>query len=141
MLKLQSNNMEAIAELASLVPQTQINGEDTSPIPSSSSSSSKPLSGDDTDYISEVLDRLNIALPKRPKPPPFPRTRADERKLKITLVAVSASEYEEISRGDKYHAYSNHKRKAKASLKEVDKNRVDAVVYPGWDRYNVKRMN
>ncbi|KAF8629612.1 hypothetical protein AX15_003353 [Amanita polypyramis BW_CC] len=145
-LKIQSNNREAIAELASLVPQIRIS-EDAPPIPSSSSSS-KPLPGDNTNYINEVLHRLNIARPKQPKAAPFPRMQAEERKLKITLMTFSASEYEELLRSENPHkrndgnrAPSNKRRREKGSLKEVDKNRVDAVVYPGWDRYIVKRAN
>ena len=137
-LKLQPNNMEAITELASLLPQIRLKEGDN--IPGSSSSSSKPQSNDNTDYINEVLDRLNIARPKQPKLPPFHRTRLDDKKLKITLMTVSASEYEDLLRGEKSRDGSySHKRKAKATLKEVDKNRVDAVMYPGWDRYVVKK--
>lgn len=138
-LKLQPNNMEAITELASVLPHTRLNEDN---IPGSSSSSSKPQSNDNTEYINEVLDRLNIARPKQPKQPPFPRTRLDDKKLKITLMTVSASEYEELLRGDKSpDGGCSHKRKAKASLKEVDKHRVDAVMYPGWDRYIVKKAD
>ena len=143
-LKLQPNNMEAITELASLLPQTRLTEEENN-IPGSSSSSSKPQSNDNTDYINEVLDRLNIARPKQPKPPPFHRTRLDDKRLKITLMTVSASEYEELLRHDGKKnnncSHSNYKRKAKASLKEVDKNKADAVVYPGWDRYIVKKAD
>lgn len=141
-LKLQPNNMEAITELASLLPQTRLNEEEKENIPGSSSSSSKPQSNDNTDYINEVLDRLNIARPKQPKPPPFHRTRLDDKRLKITLMTVSASEYEELLRHDgKNCSHSNLKRKAKASLKEVDKSKADAVLYPGWDRYIVKKAD
>ena len=37
----------------------------------------------------ELLDRLGIPKPKKPKDPPFVRTRNDNRKLKIVLLPSS----------------------------------------------------
>lgn len=143
--------MDAITELASFIPQDDI------PLPAlnssspSSSSSSKPNTTDtNTEYINEILDRLNIPRPKQAKPPPFPRTKADERKLKITLMTLSASDYEECLKGEKcrkkdkdHKCTAGHKSKAKASVKETEKSmsKPDVVYFPGWDKYVVKRVD
>lgn len=65
----------------------------SAPAPSSSSKDlQKPLNdntkkADPSDQ--DVFERLGISKPKKPKDPPFPRVRNDNRKLKIVLLPSS----------------------------------------------------
>ncbi|KAF8636149.1 hypothetical protein AX17_003752 [Amanita inopinata Kibby_2008] len=147
-LKLQPNNIEAITELASLVPQNRTTPI-APPLPSCSSSSSKPSHRDKSECVNEGLERLNVSSPKQPKVPPFPRTRGDERKLKITPMTVSGSDYDCMAHGNNgcgrhthvsIGQHSSHAKKNISNAKD-DKPGVDVIVYPGWDRYVVKRVD
>ncbi|PFH48481.1 hypothetical protein AMATHDRAFT_65415 [Amanita thiersii Skay4041] len=131
LLKIQPSNIEAITELASMMPHIQL--DEISPVPGCSSSV-EPCTNSPSDYINVMLERLNISRPKRPQPP-FPRTYADERKLKITMQSVSASDYGDLDKGPQRHV--NAGQKHKGSIKDIGK--VDAIPYPGWDRYVVDR--
>ncbi|KIL65744.1 hypothetical protein M378DRAFT_161739 [Amanita muscaria Koide BX008] len=167
-LKLQPDNMDAIRELAAMAPKTRESEDGKSSTilsppfnPSSSSyfssssgsgssSSSKPNPTTlNPDYIAEILERFNIAEPKQPKPPPFSRTKADDRKLKINVYTLSASDYEECLKGEKCRkkdkdgkCTAGHKSKTKATVREVERSSggSDVVIYPGWDKYVVKKV-
>jgi hypothetical protein len=123
---------------------------------------------------------------KQIKQPPFARTRADERKLKIVLIPATAAEMAlEGSDEATYHSAYHHahdgrdvkgkgkdKEKAnwngnwngngngkgkaianptaigskeeagKSKWRELDEIvRSETVVYPGWDRYIIRRMD
>ncbi|RDB26302.1 Outer envelope protein 64, chloroplastic [Hypsizygus marmoreus] len=90
-LKLQPTNAEATAELTSLLPpepdRPSPKPNITPAAPSQSSSSSKDHIPPTTDSGSHTQPR-----PKQPKQPPWPRTKADERRLKVVLIPASAAE-------------------------------------------------
>ncbi len=105
-LKLQSQNTEAVNELLSLIPPVPTPAlipsvTATPPPPSSSSATGPSSSSKDSQKTSnestqktdspdqDLFDRLGVPKPKKPKDPPFPRVRNDNRKLKIVLLPSS----------------------------------------------------
>lgn len=94
-LKVQPTNEEAMAELISLLPPERLlkskpkSKLEPSPPAQSSSSSSKQPESESAPKLAEVNGKQR---PKQPKQPPFTRTRADDRKLKVVLIPASAAE-------------------------------------------------
>ena len=140
-LRLQPNNKEALLELAALIhPITQ----DQDPTlanylnPSSSRQQSRTEPGADT------LRRLGVPKPKPIKQPPFPKTTADERKLKIVMLSGA-----EGFSSNRRHGQSTTSRQGKEkagtkrskTMREIEKMRIDCPSYPGWDRYVVKKVD
>ena len=94
-LKLQPTNAEALAELQSLVPPSS---EPSTPTSSSSASiSSSPFSSSSSSSSwyssSSSPPPLPTTLDKMCKYPPWPRTKADERRLKIVLFPASLEDF------------------------------------------------
>lgn len=163
-LRLQPTNMDAIRELAALLypggmdelDRLCATGRNNN---SSSSSGSAHTPSSEKEQHQERLRRLGIPLPKN-KPPPFRRTRADDRKLKITLTSwfgdgtngkhrkgpansifdlgygPAVQQPEPVSRHGKEKAGTMRNRKTK----EMDRMRAECVNYPSWDRYAVKKV-
>jgi len=139
-LRLQPDNKEALVELAALshTPQDQ----DSTPVnylnPSSSTQAPR------TESDAEILRRMGVAKPKPIKQPPFPRTTADERKLKITI--LSGSEGFGSNRKHGPNTMSRHgKEKAGAkksnAITVIERMRMECSSYPGWERYVVKKVD
>ncbi|TFK61689.1 hypothetical protein BDN72DRAFT_431499 [Pluteus cervinus] len=152
-LKIQPTNVDALAELASLIPLEPVEA------PSASSSSKSP---DHTQTQAELLERLGVPRPRRLKPLPFKKNLTDERKLKIVLVAPSATDMSDFCNGCN-HPHHNFglgnlglglaglanlagKKKGKVrpkteKSKELDKMRMESQNYPSWDRYFIKKVD
>jgi RNA polymerase II-associated protein 3 len=210
-LKLQPTNTEAVTELASLLPLPNPNSktktkEPSPPVspfipsqfPSSSTSRSCPDSASTPIPGSEAavggagngLDGRQQSKSKlrQSKQPPFARTKADERRLKIVLIPATAAEMaldecDDEVHGAQYHrmhvhgkgkgkgkdkvktnlssrngdgnANANGKGKVNAHSSVIDSAgnskskwremeeivRSETVVYPGWDRYIVRKVD
>ena len=170
-LRLQPSNREALAELASLIPLAAINSsngpsieislgvigdDDSKPSTSkqqSSESSSPSLSTQVLDMDPKSLQRLGITKPKPIKQPSFARTKGDDRRLKIVLMSGGDSVVR--NRGNfqangKENMFSNSmsrhgKEKAGVSrsqrTKEMERMKAECLVYPSWERYEVKRAD
>ncbi|KAF8963130.1 hypothetical protein BDZ97DRAFT_1661948 [Flammula alnicola] len=158
-LRLQPTNVDAIRELTALIfpPGEQDSSkaslnEDTNP------SSSKQSSNAQKEKHTEDLRRLGIPEPKPTKQPSFSRTRADDRKLKISLLSGSADGGNGKHRkagnpgGDTIHGAqqqqppSRHGKEKAGTMrtrktKEMERMRAECVTYPSWDRYVVKRVD
>ncbi|CAA7267517.1 unnamed protein product [Cyclocybe aegerita] len=151
-LRLQPNNLEALAELASLISMADdknLSGTTTNPSSSKSPPSMK------IEPNAETLRRLGIPKPKPIKQPPFTKLRSDDRKLKIVLLSPADSS----GTGRKFSGLntsslnepqlpppkaSRHgKEKAGAirtrKTKELEKMRAECTNYPSWERYVVKK--
>jgi hypothetical protein len=88
------------------------------------------------------------------KPPPFPKTHADDRKLKIVLMsglgdgANGAAKSRKMggSLGDVQQQPSRHGKEKAGTMKtrntkEMERMRAECVTYPSWDRYVVKKVD
>ncbi|GLB44776.1 putative tetratricopeptide repeats [Lyophyllum shimeji] len=135
-LKLQPTNAEAIAELASLLPPDRPSPKPNikqSNTPSPGSSSSAPIPPSSSTSSSGTKKSGSGAEPtkrtEQSKQPPWPRTKADERRLKVVLIPASAAEkaFEEYGRqyareaaaasgcAHPHHGNGNGKNKGKAA--------------------------
>lgn len=127
---MQPNNEEAIRELASILQQTPM-------VPSNASSSKRDTAPSESN--ADLLERLGVRRPKQPKPAPFPKTRADERRLKIVTVPAPAAEISEI-----FCAHPFHRREAPGRPSKpmnIEQLKTETFLYPSWDRYVVKRAD
>ncbi|KAG5646497.1 hypothetical protein DXG03_003262 [Asterophora parasitica] len=191
-LKVQPTNVEALAELASLLPperpkpkpkpnidQPNIDQPGIPDALSSSSASSRPIAPPQSSPSSSSSSKPGPnpeSLPKadskarrraeQAKQPPWPPTKADERKLKVVLIPAPAvgMAFEEYGRhyarqaaaaghtsspavkNDKGSVASGkwpaHNDKMKHSkIREMEEiMKTETVVYPSWDRYIVRRV-
>lgn len=138
-LRLQPANKEALLELAALInPVTQDQDPTLANYLNPSSSRQQPQ----TDSGADTLRRLGVPKPKPIKQPPFPKTAADERKLKITNLSGSEG-FGSNRRQSMTSRHGKEKAGAKRSktVKEIEKMRIDCPSYPGWDRYMVKKVD
>ena len=166
-LRLQPSNREALAELASLIPLAAVNssnghsidsssgvsGDDLKPSTSkqqTSEFSSPSLSTQVVDMDPKTLQRLGIPKPKPLKQPSFARTKGDDRRLKIVLMSGG-----EIVRNrgnfpgngkENMFTISRHGKEKAGALrsqraKEMERMKAECLVYPSWERYEVKRAD
>ena len=125
--------------------------EDSKPSTSkqqTSESSSPSLSTQVIDMDPKSLQRLGIPKPKPIKQPSFARTKGDDRRLKIVLTGGDSILR---NRGNgKENMFSTSmsrhgKEKAGASksqrTKEMERMKAECLVYPSWERYEVKRAD
>ncbi|EDR08350.1 uncharacterized protein LACBIDRAFT_296876 [Laccaria bicolor S238N-H82] len=155
-IRLQPHNAEALAELLFLLPPIP---EDTTTTLASSTSKQPTTT---VEAASALLAQLGIHKPKKPKPIPFLRTKADNRKLKITAVPQSSTtinpasifsgvEFEEAGQGQGRTCGSNDMRnrtsrpgKEKASsakTREMERLRGECAPYLSWDRYSLRKAD
>ncbi|KAG6871906.1 hypothetical protein C0995_014983 [Termitomyces sp. Mi166 len=186
-LKLQPTNAEALAELRSMVPPSPEPSAPSSFSPSSSSSSYSPFSSSSSSsslsppssssssssphrHPARPTGTATIPAPRKtPKQqqPPWPRTKADERRLKVVLFPSTLEEFRRECaslglgegvggcphhsplhlHGDGYGGGGGKKRKEKEKeigkcdrLREMEEIiKSETIVYPSWERYFVKR--
>ncbi|KJA25072.1 hypothetical protein HYPSUDRAFT_135179 [Hypholoma sublateritium FD-334 SS-4] len=134
-IRLQPTNTDAIRELTELLSAT--GGEKTSkaiPDENTNPSSSKQAPSPQKETFAEMLRRLGIPEPKPTKQPPFQRTRADDRKLKISLLAGAT----DATHG-KHRKGAGTMRTKRAH--EMELMRAECMTYPSWDRYTIKRVD
>jgi hypothetical protein len=171
-LKLQPTNTEAMAELASLLPPDhsvsnltsspspkskidRLSPQIAAPTPSQSPSSSSsrptlsPANGPGPGVGTGLGSKSGNAEKQQPaaktkqgKQLPFPRTKADDRKLKIVLIPVTAEEmaleanncpthhhrHDDMGKGKgkgKEKAIRSEKRKAKANLNVTESKKAE----------------
>ncbi|CAL1715752.1 unnamed protein product [Somion occarium] len=164
-LRLHPSNKEAQAELAALVPpdtgpasagSTRVSQKPPSPSPSSSkaASSSNPAASSSSSTAPPPSSTSSKTIPHRPgrlkqKASPFPRTEADDRKLKISCLPLTV----DIPAMCDLLAYANsrpksgkeNKGKKTQSSTFTAPNGVQTTTetfsYPSWDRYVVKRVS
>jgi len=166
-LRLQPSNREALAELASLIPLTAVNssngpsidissgvsGDDSKPSTSKQqtfeSSSSPSPSTKLVDMDPKSLQRLGIPKPKPLKQPSFARTKGDDRRLKIVLIGGDSVRNRgnfQVNGKENMFTISRHGKEKAGALrsqrtKEMERMKVDCLVYPSWERYEVKRAD
>ena len=168
-LRLQPSNREALAELASLIPLTAVNSSNGHSIdissgtsgnlcddsmPSTSkqqpSESSPSLSTKVVDMDPKSLQRLGIPKPKPIKQPSFARTKGDDRRLKIVLMPGGDSvrnrgNFQANGKENMFTISRHGKEKAGAlrsqRTKEMERMKAECLVYPSWERYEVKRAD
>ena len=157
-IRLQPSNTDAIRELTALLASRE--GEKTLkaiPDENTNSSSSKQVPNPQKETFSEMLRRLGIPEPKPTKQPPFQRTRADDRKLKISLLpcatdAANGKNRKGVSPGGELGhnlqppTPSRHGKEKAGTMRtkrahEMELMRVECVTYPSWDRYTIKRVD
>ncbi|KAH9481839.1 RNA polymerase II-associated protein 3 [Psilocybe cubensis] len=160
-LRLQPTNEDAARELKALLFPLGEGDQGTSnshppSMDDSNPSSSKQPSSFPKAKITEDLRRLGVPEPKSTKQPPFPRTKADDRKLKITLLSGQTENGTGTGKlrkmgtsiaADLNRPQTSRPGKEKAGTtrswktKEMDRMRAECVTYPSWDRYLVKRVD
>ena len=166
-LRLQPSNREALAELASLIPLAAVNssngpsidissgfsGDDSKPSTSkqqTSESSFPSLSTQMVDMDPKSLQRLGISKPKPLKQPSFTRTKGDDRRLKIVLMPGGDSARNrgnfQVNGKENMFAISRHGKEKAGALrsqrtKEMERMKTECLVYPSWERYEVKRAD
>jgi len=143
-LRIQSNNAEALAELEALQPPDP-DPDPMSLFPSSSSPSSSSKVGPSPSR-SSTQDSPHSYSSKPSKQVPFPRTTADEQKLKIILVPMTVEVPVYIPTLDPEpmtplsRTPAHIFRKEKQKLKQGDvKMRSETFLYPNWERYAVRK--
>jgi hypothetical protein len=169
-LRLQPSNREALAELASLIPLAAVissNGpsidissgvsdnfrDDSKPSTSkqqTSESSSPSLSTKVVDMDPKSLQRLGIPKPKPLKQPSFARTKGDDRRIKIVLMPGGDSVRNrgnfQANGKENFFTISRHGKEKAGALrsqrtKEMERMKAECLVYPSWERYEVKRAD
>ena len=166
-LRLQPSNREALAELASLIPlaavnlsngpsvdiSSGVNGEVSRPSTSkqqTSDSSSPSLSTKVLEMDSKSLQRLGIPKPKPLKQPSFARTKGDDRRLKIVLMPGGESARNrgnfQVNGKENMFTISRHGKEKAGALrsqrtKEMERMKAECLIYPSWERYEVKRAD
>ncbi|KAL1734771.1 hypothetical protein EV714DRAFT_268492 [Schizophyllum commune] len=144
-LKLQPSNIEALTELCSLIPDRSLE-----PTPCSSSAHTPSSSAHPSDAA--LRSHLGLPKPKPIKPPPFPRTEADERVLKFSFLPAPSDEAgigalrRELGLRDRQWARSGYSRKGskKAGGKEgegVVREEDKTILFPSWEWFSVKRVD
>ncbi|KDR78589.1 hypothetical protein GALMADRAFT_64232 [Galerina marginata CBS 339.88] len=163
-LRLQPTNEDALRELKALLfPSCNENGLDAI-LGDENPSSSKQSTNAQKEKKAEDLRRLGIPEPKPTKQPPFSRTRADDRKLKITLMSGMGSsgtgtgKYRKMglaggadsnsSHGlqQKQQSASRHGKEKAGTMrtkktKEMERMKAECATYPSWERYVVKKAD
>ncbi|KII84376.1 hypothetical protein PLICRDRAFT_46283 [Plicaturopsis crispa FD-325 SS-3] len=140
LLRIQPGNNEAMAELSALLPPVPRDphihdlpadqGSSSRPPPSSSSSSARHPVPSNHDPALEPT-RLKS---KPPKPLPFERTKADDRKLRIALVPMTV----DMPISSVPASSGKQKAKAKGAAAQM---RAESFMYPNWERYVVRRIS
>lgn len=143
-LRLQPHNREALGELLSLMPLPSTPFANVGNHTPSSSSSKQ---GAKIESDSDILRRLGVQKQKPTKEPPFARTRADDRKIKILTLPGSEGfgTNKKVSTNASQEKPTRHgKEKASSArslgAKEIDRMRLGCASYPGWERYLVKKV-
>jgi RNA polymerase II-associated protein 3 len=101
------------------------------------------------------LQRLGIPKPKPIKQPSFTRTKGDDKRLKIVLMSGAASD--SVWNRGSGNSQTNGKENGSATIsrhgkekagalrtqntKEMEKMKAECLVYPSWDRYEVKKAD
>ena len=167
-LRLQPSNREALAELASLIPLAAVNSsngpstdissgasgsfcDDSKPSTSKQQTSepSPSLSTKVVDMDPKSLQRLGIPKPKPLKQPSFARTKSDDRRLKIVLMpgdSVRNRGNFQANGKENFFTISRHGKERAGALrsqrtKEMESMKAECLVYPSWERYEVKRAD
>ncbi|KAF8124798.1 hypothetical protein EV363DRAFT_701277 [Boletus edulis] len=133
-LKIQPSNTEALEELLSVL-SSQTSSSPTSSYPDEATSSA--VGGTSATPRNTPLTNNNFQTPKPkpPKPLPFARTKADDRKLKIMAIPVMF-EVPGYIPGD---PSSTLKSTRAQKVKNVT-TKTETFVYPTWEKYTVKHM-
>jgi hypothetical protein len=137
---LQPNNKEALAELAALSRPPQ----DQDPTPTNYLNPSSSTQAPRTESDAEMLRRMGVAKPKPIKQPPFPRTSADERKLRVTIQSGSEGFGSNRKHGQKKmsrHGKEKAGTKKSNAMTVIEQMRMGCPSYPGWERYVVKKVD
>ena len=155
-LRLQPTNADAIRELTELLFPPGGDNTDIAFLDSANPSSSKQPTTVTKEKHSEKLRRLGIPEPKPTKQPPFSKTYADDRKLKIVLASgvgggvngMAKSRKTGSAAGDaqqqqplKRHGKEKAGTMKTMKTKEMERMRAECATYPSWDRYEVKKVD
>lgn len=141
-LKIQPDNAEALAEIASLRPP-EVESLHQPSQSSQSSSSSKPIPEASNSCLNGSNGR---AFKTKSKPVPFPKAPWDEKKLKIILLPMNidvpvhtpAPDPEPPTPLSRTPAHIFRKEKQKLKQENV-KMRSEQFMYPNWERYAVRK--
>lgn len=118
-----------------------------------SSESSPSPSTKMVDIDLKLLQRLGIPKPKPIKQPSFARTKGDDRRLKIVLMPGGDSgrnrgsgNFQTSGKENISATISRHGKEKAGALrsqrtKEMERMKTECLVYPSWDRYEVKRAD
>ena len=100
------------------------------------------------DMDPKSLKHLGIPKPKPIKQPSFARTKNDDRKLKFVLMSGGgdSGRKQMNSKGNISTSISRHGKEKAGALrsqktKEMERMKAECLVYPSWDRYEVKRAD
>ncbi|KAJ8517080.1 hypothetical protein ONZ45_g5687 [Pleurotus djamor] len=138
-LKLQPNNNEANGELAALSPSpaeapsgpsilvNTANSAGSSSTSSSIQQNPRPASSPER--------QGHASKAKAPKPPPFPKCLADERKIKLVPLPTT------IEKGRAHHDLYCTKHASQFQMTGEPVNETATLSSPSWDRYIAKRIN
>ena len=142
-------------------------GDDSNPSTSKQQQPSAPGSPSPSTKMDDPrsLQRLGIPKPKPIKQPSFARTKSDDRRLKIVLMSSAATaagggggDSSGRNRGGSGHSQTNGKENVSATTisrhgkekagalrsqkkTEMERMKAECVLYPSWDRYEVKRVD
>lgn len=123
-LKIQPSNNEALDELLSILPpddSSRLAPSSSSLATSSSSTSPAPRNA------GSLYDHLHLPKLKQPKQLPFARSSNDDRKIKVSSIAVS------------YEVPLMPAGKTSTELKSKDlKTRTESFIFPSWEKYSVR---
>jgi hypothetical protein len=155
-LRLQPTNADAIRELTELLSPPGDDNPNIVFLDSTNPSSSKQPTTVTKEKHAGKLRRLGIPEPKPTKQPPFPKTHADDRTLKIALLsgvgdgASGTAKFRKVgsAAGDaqqqqplKRHGKEKAGTMKTMKTKEIERMRAECVTYPSWDRYVVKKVD
>ena len=155
-LRLQPTNTDAIRELTELLSPPGDDSTDLIFIDSANPSSSKQPTTVTKEKHTEKLRRLGIPKPKPTKQPPFAKTHADDRKLRIALlsgvgdgtsgIAKSRKVGSAVGDAQQQQPVRRHGKEKAGTMKtmktkEMERMRAECVTYPSWDRYVVKKAD
>ncbi|KAI0706424.1 hypothetical protein C8Q76DRAFT_749579 [Earliella scabrosa] len=155
-LRLQPSNAEAVAEITALCPPAPPEAAvDAAAASSSSSSSSAQPSSSSSATVQTQPQSSWIPAPRVPKPLPFPRSAADDRKLKISSIPItveipvdfpSFATAESTAGGgttgsSKSKPGTQGKSKKSAAGSGCGRTVTQTFAYPCWERYMVRRVD
>ncbi|KAL4066725.1 hypothetical protein J3A83DRAFT_220880 [Scleroderma citrinum] len=129
-LRIQPSNPEAREELLSLIPLEPSDNLAASSLAASSSGATLLNRPAPSNH-----DCLQLPKSKGFKSPPFPRTKGDDKKLKIVPIPV-LFEVPEYVPGDPSAMWKS----MKAEKMENMTTKTESFVYPSWEKYTVKQV-
>ncbi|OJT15100.1 RNA polymerase II-associated protein 3 [Trametes pubescens] len=141
-LRLQPSNAEAMAEIMNLCPPGPLAEHEPAASSSIASSSSQPSSSSSSSKKPPAPSAFSSWIPtvKPPKPLPFPRTKTDDRKLKVSSIPITVDIPDNLPFfSSDSGVESKNKRPPSSSFSGY--TIPQTFSYPCWERYMVQKIS